>query len=191
MILRGLRGSVRRKHLLLRFLLSKWMYEGLSKQEVENIYHLVNYFQDGRFEILNSYSCRILQEEVLRKLNVSQKMFGRIYLSQPVVNLILSKHSYFGIKNQQIGKDFLSTRISYVILEKLRFPEKPYIGVGYKDKGKASKEDKEWLHANAKFHQNQALIVRQTDFDLLYYEIHFLELNQRMLEQGRVCLEKF
>lgn len=166
----GMKVNFSKKCIILRFLISKLVREGITEEEYQKIWILTNDIVDNY--VTNNYLSKIqlaeIQTELLRKISnidYSKSIIGKIWIDCVLSSVILPPHEYFGLKLSEYGQLLLKVKIHYRITEKLSFPEKPYIGVGYKDKGSASKlTDKAYISADKFYYQSKRLEVKESDF---------------------------
>jgi hypothetical protein len=186
------RLKYKEKSLYVRYLISKLSYEkdGLTEEEQTNLWILLDLMLENDYCVPNFSNLQIvsIQDEILRKGKLNLLRQGQQFwnVSNVIRQIILPPHEYFGLKFSKHGEKFRCIRMKYVISEKLRYPEKPYIGVGYKDKGKASK-NKEWLKANQTYYENQLLRISVSKFDILT-DLDYLRANVEALEGQKVLL---
>jgi len=160
-------NRMRRKFQYFQFILSKLAYEGLNENESNNLWIMTQDFYSQRYPKLSELVLYQIQHEILKKGNLKVKRQGQKYwnISNQIRNLILGPHEYYGLKFDKIGKFFSSVKLLYKIDKKTSFPPLPYIGVGYKDKGKMSDSSlKAVKEANQFFHRSQNLIISSSRF---------------------------
>lgn len=185
-------GSIRKprqKSNYLKYLVSKYSYEGLSKSEIQNLVIIAN----DLFETTenNRGISNLILGEILSQVtryilsNPVGPKGGKLYF--PCDDVIrwwmMGPHEYFGQKFSQIGKILSKVILRYQALEKTRFPELPYIGVGYKDKGKRSLIDKGYVDANQWYYQNQRLKVHSTGVSVFFDNPKQLQENLRLFSR--------
>lgn len=141
-----IKGRVSNRDLVryLCFLLSKWSYEGLTSDEVNQVWQICLWMREKtkleNFGGFNSTHIALL-EESLRDIKAGIPRSGYKFLPiNPILRIMIyTAHKYFGLKAQGYFNRLKGT-FSSIIVEKRRWPPQRFIGVGYRDKG--SRRDK-------------------------------------------------
>lgn len=137
------RGSDREIGMNVRYILSKYSYEGITEEEYRNLWEGTIYLlrKYGRGEVAGLKAIQLsLLADNLRYINPNGRpKGGRKFLTvDPILTkVILSPHAYYGLRGQA---DSMS-RVGFLvkILTKRRYAAQSRIGVGYRDKGTARK----------------------------------------------------
>jgi hypothetical protein len=177
-----------------RYLLSKLAYEGWNEHERQNMFLLIEELLGSNKQSSPKFGRLVLiliQHEILRKgrgdLSKPRAGFQYWNISSLVRDSILPPHEYFGIKFSIQGEEYEKVRLRYQSVEKCRYPEKPYIGVGYKDKGTMqSKDSKAAQEADKQYYENQELRVDRWKADLL--DLPTLLMNLEMFDRRVVSI---
>ena len=130
---------------VLRFLLSKYRYEGINQDDLEQIWLL----SETLFESLKgSQTARKINNQKISFLMPCLKMLDCNCVKKGSPRMIpfeflgcsdffLTAHTYYGMKFSNFQVKVKKT-ISYKVDKKTEFPDQKFIGVGYKDKGTQS-----------------------------------------------------
>jgi len=150
-LLKGYRIKIKigtKRVVLFRFLLSKMVYDdlGLSIEEFFTIHELYFHLIDMDDPNCSELSRKLqspLVVELFRKVR-NNRIFPyrpwestRQVMESLVLEILYQRRSYFRMKGQNLTKSFIL--IFNQCLIPRRFPPKPYIGIGYKDKGSRRK----------------------------------------------------
>jgi len=183
----------------LKYLLSKYSYEGIDSREVQNLWILLADLreQDRESIEISEFQIELAQLELI---NIERSQFqlpkgGKRFwaIERPIWNLLLPPEEYYGMKFQSHLKWMDTLELKYVTAEKTRFPDAPYIGVGYRDKGarrKVNPGEKEVKQANAFYETKNEKVEKLTSFDILTcrdYKFKLL-LNCRQFSERLVIL---
>ena len=186
-------GSIRspkRKANYVRFLLSKYSYEGISEIELNNyllcIHDLMEIPEKQR-GLSNILLGLLLTEtyQVLR-VNPGQPRSGNKWMMvhEAVSLMILPPFEYYGLKFSPHGEPFETIILSYKSVEKSHYPDLPYIGVGYKDKGKCTINGKSGVEADQTFYNQQSLKVISMNI------VNYLEDSKQLYENLNCLIQR-
>ena len=156
----------------LKFLLGKWIYEGVTEKEIEQIWILSNWILENsareNYLGFSQLGLLLLIKDFGRYLKPGKPRSGMKILPIDHFNLkyFPDAHTYYGWKNGTTTKKYLS-QAGYLIVEKRKYPPPKFIGVGYKDKGTrrnlAKDGSPDWKYV-ATFLKKDRLEVYQTEF---------------------------
>lgn len=125
----------------LKFLLGKWMYEGVTEEETIQIWILSNWIFEhcGKEAFLGftQLGLALLLKDLGRFLKPGEPRSGMKWIPIDGINLQFfpDPHTYWGWK---LGSTWLSRclgQVRYLKIKKRRYPPPKFMGVGYKDKG--------------------------------------------------------
>lgn len=124
----------------LKFLLGKWMYEGVTKEEVIKIWILSSWILENsekeNFLGFSQLGLLLLSRDFGKFLKPGKPRSGLKWIPIDDINLqyFPDAHTYYGWKGSQRIEVYLS-KVRYLEIEKSKYPPPKFIGVGYKDKG--------------------------------------------------------